>query len=345
MYRSIRRVLAVIVSGFGFLAAANAATMEAYNVRDWEVGAYSDDKSNEFSHCAMAAGYRNGVMLIFLIDRSEHWYMGLANANWRLTPGEKYNFDIWLDGSRGRNWFGVAVEPTVLRVPLADSAALFEQFSRSQLLTVNAANGIYRFSLDNSRIGLAAVLACTERHLMASSGNPFVRSNPFRNGGAANQQVAAAANPALYSEAAVMMTNTLSSIGISGYKLLPVETVQKEFSGDHAVWFAKGTGGSLRILAEAQSTASVAAAVMAASAQDCDGKFATGKTEAGQALKIEAVCEDKKGTLTTLHHIVTPRPGGGVYVFTVVGLEQDNVAADTGTVAKVGDMILASAKK
>jgi hypothetical protein len=149
---------------------ARAEIIESYMVRDWVIGAYTDDDTKEFSHCAMRASYKNGVILVFIINRDRRWFMNLANEVWNLTEGRKYSFDIDLDGRTGESWVGVAISQNVLSVPLANQASLFELFSAAHLLTIRAANGTYRFDLANSRVGLEAVAACTARYLEA---NPF----------------------------------------------------------------------------------------------------------------------------------------------------------------------------
>jgi hypothetical protein len=310
-------------------------------IRDWEIWAFSEDKTAKFSHCAVGANYKNGVRLIFSIDRSKNWSMGLANQNWRLTPGTRYNFDIQLDGIQGRHWFGEAVGQTLLRVPLADSASLFEAFSAARLLTVNAANGTYRFSLDNSRIALDAVAACALRHLQAENVNPFgPPSNPFER---APSGPAASDDGAFYSEAAVVMTNTLSAIGVTGYRLLSVEELKKQFKDNHAVWIGAGAAGSLRILPDVTSVSDAAADLLAASSSDCDGRFMSGKNAAGKAIKIMAVCDTKSGKMLNDQYIVSPRPQGGVFIFGVFAIHDDANSANAAS--KVGDLMLASLEK
>jgi hypothetical protein len=338
---ALRKGLGVLLFIVGLGEASHAALIESYAVRDWDIGAYSDDQTKEFSHCAMSASYKNGILLIFSIDRSKNWFMGLANDNWRLTEGERYDFDIQLDGAQGKRWFGDAVNPKMLLVPLADSAALFELFSAANILTVNAANGTYRFSLSNSRIALQAVAECTARHLAASVQNPFAKGNPFER--APRSPGSGRDDGAYYSEGAVVMTNVLSSIGATGYRLAALEELRKDFKGYHAVWIGKGAAGSLKILPDAASIPDIGADLLAASATSCDGKLASGKTSAGKALKIVAVCDANSGKILNYQYIVAPRPQGGSFLFSIVALEDD--AASVNSASKVGDLMLASLQK
>jgi hypothetical protein len=324
-----------------WISCSQAASIESYMVRDWEIGAYSDDKTKEFSHCGMAASYKNGIVLLFTIDSSKNWYMGLANSNWRLTPGERYHFDISLDNAYGKSWFGDAIDSTLLRVPLADSAALFEQFSASHLLTIRAVNSTYRFSLEGSRVALEAVAACTNRHLAAANRNPFVTVQPFKK--APEKTPGSSGDEAYYSEGAIVMTNTLSAIGATGYRMAPVETLRKDFGGLHAVWVSSEAAGSLRVAPEARSLPALAASILASLSEDCNGKFASGKNAEGSSLEIIGVCQQTNGKESTYQYVIAPRASGGAYVFSVFALDQEK--SSIASAKKLSDLILASSKK
>ena len=207
------KALSLCILAAVLLGTARADTIESYTVRDWNITAHSNDETKAFSHCAMSADYKNGIVLIFGINRQKEWFMGLANGNWELTEGQKYNFNIEIDGSRGTSWFGIAVTPKALRVPLADHASLFERFSAGKLLTIQAMSGTFRFDLSNSRLGLEAVAQCTARHIARENTNPF-QNNPF-----ARVPKGPGWRPSdeqYYSEAAIVMTNMLSAIGSTG---------------------------------------------------------------------------------------------------------------------------------
>ncbi len=334
----LKKTVVALGLTLGAATATYAGTIEKYSVRDWDIFAYNDDSTKDFSHCAMAASYKNGVTLIFFIDKDKKWYMGLANSKWTLTPGSQYSFSVNLDGAVGSNWQGVAATTNTLRVPLPGSTTLFEQFSRSNLLTVTAPYGTFRFELSNSRAALDAVAACTARHIAAEP----PPANPFERRPTAPQS--AGVSEAFYSEGAIVMTNMLSTIGSTGHKLLPVDTLREKFAGDHAVWISATAAGSLRILPKAASADSLSAEVIGLSAQQCKNKFATGKTGAGpQIVKIAVLCQDAEMKTQNYHFIILPRTTGGFYLFSVYALNE--TSESTSTAAQVGDLIMASQKK
>jgi hypothetical protein len=335
---TLLRLAFTIVTVLGFIRGTAAAILENSMVRDWAVSAYSNDATNRFSHCAMSAVYKNGVLLMFIIDRDHNWFMALANQQWKLTEGQTYNFSIDLDGAKGNNWIGIAAAPEVLRVPLADSTRLFEKFSAAQTLTISAANQTFRFDLTNSRIALAATASCANRY-MAMENTP---SNPFERRGAPPSATAAKKIDALYAEGEAVMTKMLGIMGSTDHTMLPTDVVKAKFENDHAVWVGKGTAGSVRILPKASSLESLGVDLVAVAAKECQGRFATAKTNAPGAVKITAVCQNTAGTVSA-QFIALPRPAGGAYLFVIFTTAQSSEAATS--VVKYGDLLMASAAK
>src|SRR5262245_54344210 len=86
--------LACLVAG----TTAQAAVIQETNVHGWIVGAYSDNRTGRFSHCATSVPFRSGISLFFHLSSNYRWTMGLANAQWRLTPGQAFNLTYYIDG-------------------------------------------------------------------------------------------------------------------------------------------------------------------------------------------------------------------------------------------------------
>lgn len=343
-YRALFLGLAVLSSP----APSGAAILESYNIRGWSIYAYSNDQNHEFTHCAMASTYKSGITLMFSLNRNGQWFMGLFNNSWNLTQGKRYNFDIRLDRAHGENWFGVANSPQLIEIPLANSESLFDRFRRSEILTINAANGTFSFFLTNSSEALQSMAGCADRHRRTVASNPFeAPQNPFETQPQQPQQTQAAPAPSeaeLYAEATVTTVSMLAAIGAKGYQLLPVDKVKAEFKGRHAVWTAPGLAGALQIYTSRDSIENITSALIAKAASDCKGKFATGKGPSqGNTPKIEVACEEEGGKVITYFHVVLPRPAGGSYIFTVFNADDSPASHDEAS--KVSDMILTSQQK
>jgi hypothetical protein len=331
----VNRILLSFLLAVMFVRSTAAVNLESFNLKGWQIPAYANDDTKEFSHCSAYSLYKSGIYLMFSLNRERQWYLGLFDPKWQLTPGKQYSFDVELDGSHGINWEGHAISKDSIRIPLYNTAELFPKFSNSKLLTIHGASATLRFFLDDSKKALEAMVLCTQRHL----GSGTVVSNPFEKETLA--PTVELATERLYAEAAVTATNLIASSGTTSYRLVPVDKVRTDFKGEHAVWFIDGTAGSLRILPQADSIENTASALMAIASNQCKGKFATGKSSNGNGgLKIEVVCEEQKEKISTYDYVLIARPAGGVYLFSIFDL--DDKATSGVKASKLSEFVLSA---
>ncbi|MBC8048840.1 MAG: hypothetical protein H7X92_01670 [Chitinophagales bacterium] len=323
---------------------ARAATLDTYNVRGWTIGVYSNDKDGAFNHCAASANYQNGITLIFSVNRNFAWSMALANQNWALRTGDKYTFDISVDSAWGKNWFGVAVTETVMEVPLADSTALFRTFKRGNLLTVKAAGKTFGFNLQNSSVALNETLACANRSIrgqQSAGANPF--ASPFAPA-PQQQQAAVPDTSAKDAEAVALLANTLSSIGIADFQILPPATVKKDYPNNNAVWTAPGMGGMLNIVSPGSIATfdALASALVSSDSQTCKGKFVSGRFPVennGTALRLMTGCSEPSKQAVVNYTLFT-RGSSGFYVFGTFGVPQQGATATDQSAEDVSKALL-----
>src|SRR6266576_4043647 len=96
-------------------AGSNADARGPYgtiSVGNWQGGAYTNDQTGSFSHCAAGAQYASGVYFLVMIDNSGGWSLGFMHEQWRLTTGEAFPLTLTFDGQQPFNIHGV---------PIADS--------------------------------------------------------------------------------------------------------------------------------------------------------------------------------------------------------------------------------
>jgi hypothetical protein len=171
------RLLAVI-GLCACLPAARAATLEEFNVQGWIVGAYSDNRTGLFTHCATSVPFRSGTTLLFHLSRSYRWSMGLHNPAWRSRPGAAINLMYYIDNEPPIRVTAVVNNLGVVNVPLADSRALFEKFKKGRRLFVVDAREKFGFDLANSSKALEAVYSCVQRHSAGSNPPPGYDRGP-----------------------------------------------------------------------------------------------------------------------------------------------------------------------
>lgn len=175
--KCLARLLAVIglcTSG----TVARAATMEELNVMGWIVGAYSDNRTGQFSHCATSIPYRSGTTLFFHLGRNYTWSMGLHNPRWQSAPGALIDLIYYIDTGPQTRVRAHVTTLGLVNIPLADSQALFDAFKRGRRLFVVDSRERFAFDLTNSSKALTAVYECVQRHLSGRSPPPGPHPGP-----------------------------------------------------------------------------------------------------------------------------------------------------------------------
>src|SRR5580692_8930540 len=94
----------VVASG-----ASAAGPFGTIHVGAWSGGAYTDDKTGAFSHCAAGTDYANGIGLIVGQNANTSWLIGFASHSFHLTPGETFPIDLTFDGQPQARVFGTAL--------------------------------------------------------------------------------------------------------------------------------------------------------------------------------------------------------------------------------------------
>ncbi len=167
------------------VSVARGATIEEFNVRGWVVGAYSDNRTGQFTHCATSVPYRSGTTLFFYLSRSYQWSMGLHNPMWRSMPGASIELMYYIDSGPPTRVRALVNNLGMVSIPLADSRALFETFKRGRRLFVVDSRERFGFDLTNSSKALAAVYDCVQRHSIGRSPPPGLTPEPMPGPGPA----------------------------------------------------------------------------------------------------------------------------------------------------------------
>ena len=63
-------------------------------VGEWTGGAYTNDNTGAFSHCAASSRYRSGVLVVLAKDLDGDWSLGFASDGLSFTTGVKVQ-SIW----------------------------------------------------------------------------------------------------------------------------------------------------------------------------------------------------------------------------------------------------------
>lgn len=324
-----RPLLFACLAGVFWISTATADTLRTFRVENWQGGAYARRGTSEFNHCAASARYKSGVLMMFAINRAYQWSLGFASPQWTLVRGNRYPIEFRIDGSAPIVGTAVAIGANQVEVPLADDSALFEKFRWGRLLRVASAGHVLEFRLTDTAVLLPELLRCVAHYVRtrppASTAGGFFTPQPAPTPAPAT----AAANRA---EATTFAANLLAQSGLTGFRILGPDEIGT-LKAD-AAWRAGSVIGTVSILSPSDLTLErIPGRLIAAAAQDCQGKFFSGSlpdTQGGApAARVFTACQNGDDTLT-VYYLGVPRPAGGFYVLTTsaFGNEQPAKEAD-----------------
>jgi hypothetical protein len=215
-----------------FATSARAATLESTNIDNWVISAHSNDRTGQFSHCATSVPYRSGILLLFSVNSTFGWSMGLSNTQWRLSPGAEFNFEYFIDRGPTLLARGRAINSQMVVVPLANSNALFEMFRQGHVLTVRSGSANYTFSLRDSSAALAMTLDCTRRYVARYQPPSAPSPWPAQSAATGTPPATGSISPTvdqLREEATAVLANVLSAAGVQDFRVLPREEIPAAF--------------------------------------------------------------------------------------------------------------------
>ena len=160
------RATAVAVLLCTMFANSNADARGPYgtiSVGNWQGGAYTNDQTGSFSHCAAGARYASGVYFMVTIDGNRGWGLGFMHEQWTLTPGQAFPLTLTFDGQQPFNVHGVPIGAKVVRVPMPANSALIAQFRKAKGMTAYTQGQLFQFNLDQTGQLLPILANCVAR--------------------------------------------------------------------------------------------------------------------------------------------------------------------------------------
>ena len=80
----LKSLIVASVLQVGVVAAHAAGPFGSVNVGNWIGGAFSNDETGVFSHCAATAPYANGVSLVVAQNAAGSWLLSFASPSFRF---------------------------------------------------------------------------------------------------------------------------------------------------------------------------------------------------------------------------------------------------------------------
>jgi S1-C subfamily serine protease len=127
----------------------------------WNGGAYTNDSTGEFSHCAAATGFNSGISVVVGQNAGGAWLLGFAHSAWRLSPGQTFPVEVTFDGQAQLHLAGTALSPQLLTALVPNSA--IEQFRKASLMIATAKEQTFQFNLTSTNQLLPIIANCVAK--------------------------------------------------------------------------------------------------------------------------------------------------------------------------------------
>ncbi len=156
---------AALVAATIFGTAAQAAgPFDPFRVGNWKGGAYTSNKTGEFSHCAASVRYKSGIIVSIHVTRKAKWRMGLGHRNWNLTKGRIIRFGLTFDGVGPIRVRGLAISSKVAIIPMPNNSRVIRLFRNATRMNMFVDGHLFNFRLDGTQRLLPALVRCVRRN-------------------------------------------------------------------------------------------------------------------------------------------------------------------------------------
>jgi hypothetical protein len=345
-----RLALTACVTACLFAAHAEAAgPYGLIKVGQWRGGAYTNNNPGQFTSCVASAPYKSGILLLVTVDAAYRWSLGFAHEQWQLTPDEVFPIDLIFDGQAKVPVVAKALSHDQVVVPMPSNSALITQFRKAAMMSAVAKGRLFQFNLTGTgqlMPSLANCVATVKAKGVANAGDftvapaPKTAAAPPATGGSLKAEPPQPSAADIQIEAIGLASNFILKTSLRNPRVLSRAETPPELANG-AAWKSDEASGFVRIIPPQPNLKGldVTAAVIAADAKDCKGKFASARKS--ELIDSDVVfhgmvsCEDSDGARLANYFIV-PRPKGGFVMFSVMSSMKNEQAQGITKEEQVG---------
>ncbi|HWT30374.1 MAG TPA: hypothetical protein VN240_05025, partial [Propylenella sp.] len=330
----------------GALPPIGSETMEELQVPGWQAGAYGD--GGNFTHCAIRAEYDNGTTLGVARTAGGALLLALHRTDWSLEPGAQLSGSVTIGDAGPVEKGGRALDEAMAVLDLGGDADTTAALAGAKTLAAEVQGKSLDFDISDIGPGIEAIDACAEKH--ARSGTETAPARKRQSGAAEQEHTGVAqeegppaeqeqastpeaqngpAEPspaALNAEAAGYTTALLIRSGYPGHVMLTGDDVPESMRNRNAAWQIGEIMGITDVVSG--SLEEIKSSVTQSDTADCKGKLSTGlRNEDGEGHShFFSACDGTDADIS-VNYVVVPRPDGGSYMLTFIGLG-DGAAAE-----------------
>lgn len=154
-------IIAALLQANAVGASHAAGPFGSVNVGNWIGGAFSNDRTGAFSHCAATTPYANGVILVVGHNAAGSWSLGFASPSYRFKQGENAAIDVIFDGQEQARLFATANQPNMLTAVMP--ANVVRTFQKASLMVATAGRAVLNFDLTSTGPVITALANCVTK--------------------------------------------------------------------------------------------------------------------------------------------------------------------------------------
>jgi S1-C subfamily serine protease len=141
--------------------AAAAGPFGNIHVGNWTGGAFSNDQTGAFSHCAATTPYANGVILVVSQNADGSRVLGFASPAYHFNKGESLPIDVTFDGTTQARLFATATTSQLLSSVMPPNVA--HMFQKASLMVASAGRTNLSFNLTSTGVLLSVLANCAAK--------------------------------------------------------------------------------------------------------------------------------------------------------------------------------------
>jgi S1-C subfamily serine protease len=150
-------------------AACAAGPFGTIRVGAWSGGAFTDDNTGAFSHCAASTNYASGVTVVVGQNANASWLLGFTSTGFHLTAGETFPVDITFDGQSQARLFTTAITSNFISGVMPPNVA--RDFQKASLMVAVAKGSTFQFNLTSTGPLLPVLANCVTKVKAAGVSN------------------------------------------------------------------------------------------------------------------------------------------------------------------------------
>ncbi len=170
-FARIAAIVAVASVLWGGSASA-AGPIRGFQTGLWTGGAYTDDRTGDFTHCSAGVAYDSGINMFILVTGDHRWWLGFINPQWSFAPNEKMPVELRFDGGPRLAMTATVPSRLIVLVPLPSDPRLIDRLGRSAELVLAAEGRSFFFQLSGTPAVTAELKTCVQKSLALQATAP-----------------------------------------------------------------------------------------------------------------------------------------------------------------------------